>query len=109
MITPMTNYFSSAYDKYIDGGDDENTASDKALVDTLTYIPVFKHDSVLVCQKSYSYFEQLFSDESIMDLWNNCYGRVYPEKGYTSGITAFKAAAFTGTHIKKRCSKCYLH
>lgn len=36
---------------------------------------------------------------NIMDLWNNCYGRAYPDKGYTNGVLAFKYAAFTAKEL----------
>lgn len=99
MITPMLNHFESAYDEYIADGYSENTASNKALADTIVYMPVFKYDSVCVIEASYNFFDYFFTDESIMDFWNNCYGRAYPEKGYSSGITAFRYSAFTAREL----------
>lgn len=99
MITPMLNHFEAAYDEYIEDGYTENEASSNALADTVLYIPVFKYDSVCVIEASYAFFDYFFSDESIMDFWNNCYGRAYPEKGYTSGVSAFRYAAFTADEL----------
>lgn len=50
-------------------------------------------------ESSYSFFKSFFSDESIMDFWNNCFGRVYPEKGYNDAVTAFDYAAFTADEL----------
>lgn len=99
MIKPMLNYFESKYDKYIADGYSENDASSKALADTIVYMPVFKYDAVCVIEASYDFFKKFFSEESIMDLWNNCYGRAYPEKGYTNAVNAFNYAAFTKGEI----------
>lgn len=99
MIEPMLNHFESAYDEYIADGYNENDASSKALADTIVYMPIFKYDAVCVIEASYDFFKYFFSEESIMDFWNNCYGRAYPEKGYTSAVAAFNYSAFTADEL----------
>lgn len=99
IINPMLNHFESAYNEYIAKGYSESNASNKALADTIVYIPVFKYDAVSIMESSYSFFKSFFSDESIMDFWNNCFGRVYPEKGYNDAVTAFDYAAFTADEL----------
>ena len=94
MITPMLNCYEDAYNKYIGKGYSENSASNKAIAETITYIPEFKYDAVCIMEKSYEFFEKFFTNDCIMDLWNNCYGRAYPEKGYTDEVKAFKESAF---------------
>lgn len=99
MITPMLKAYKQSYDKYIGKGYSEKNASDKALADTIVYMPEFKYDAVSVMKSSYSFFKSFFSAESIMDLWNNCYGRAYPAKGYTSDVNAFRYSAFTAKEL----------
>lgn len=69
------------------------------MAEPLDYIAVFKDDAVSIIRSSYDYFKSFFTDESIMDFYNNCYGRAYPEKGYTSDIDAFKYSAFTAKEL----------
>ena len=95
MINPMLTYHERMYNQYIQEGYSENEAANKALAKTVFYIPQFKYDTVCIMQASYDFFNGFFTDESKMDFWNNCYGRAYPEKGYTSGVVAFRYSAFT--------------
>lgn len=99
MITPMLNHFNSLKANYQSKGYAEKDASDKAMAETLVYTASFKRDAVRIIKSSYDYFKSFFTNESIMDFYNNCYGRSYPEKGYTSDIDAFRYSAFTAKEL----------
>lgn len=99
MIDPMINHFEADYDDYIAAGYSQNDASSQALADTIVYMPVFKYDAVSIMQSSYAFYDSFFTDESLMDFWNNCYGRAYPERGYTSAVTAYNYSAFTANEL----------
>lgn len=99
MITPMLNHYKKEYNNFIDSGCSGDEASQRALANTVLYIPDFKYLSVTVMKKNYNYFNSMFSNDCIMDFWNNCYGRAYVQKGYSSGITAFAAAKNAGELI----------
>lgn len=92
LINPLERYFDEAYENYLSDGYSSDEASNKAFTDTVFNIPAFKYETVLLLQSSYSFFTSFFTDECIMDFWNNCYGRSYVEKGYSDGVSAFRAA-----------------
>lgn len=98
MINTMLNTYESAYDDYIAEGYTDKRASDKALADTIVYMPQFKYDAVSIMKASRKFFESFFSDESMMDFWNNCYGRAYLESQYTAE-SAFRHSAFTAKEL----------
>lgn len=100
MITPILNHYDNRYQYYIGRGYSDSNASDYAFSDTVSYIPVFKSDAVWLCQSSLSFFEGFFSLETMMDFWNNCYGRAYPAKGYSSGLSAFQASRNAGEIVE---------
>ena len=93
MINPMLDYCQEKYDEYIAEGYSEQFASANSMADTILYMPIFKYNFVAFMEVSYDLFDDFFSDDCIMDLWNNCYGRSYPEKGYTDAGAAFEVAA----------------
>lgn len=98
MINDMTNYFESCYDDYVADGYSDKDASDKALADTILYMPRFKYDSVSIMEASFDYFDYYFSDDSMMDFWNNCYGRAYTTPQYTAE-SAYRYSAFTAKEL----------
>lgn len=95
MIEPMLSAYGEFFRINYNKGIPADKSAELALAETLVYIPVFKSHMVPKMQASYQVFDQFFSDESKMDFWNNCYGRAYPEKGYTSAVSAFRYSAFT--------------
>lgn len=98
MINVMLNTYESAYNDYIAKGYTDKRASDKALADAIIYMPQFKYDAVSIMKASREFFESFFSDESMMDFWNNCYGRAYLEPQYTAE-SAFRHSAFTAKEL----------
>lgn len=101
MLTPMTNYYDSMYDDYIDEGYSKSTAANKALASTIIYIPEFKSYMVAICEKSYKSFKSFFSDAYIMDFHNNCWGRAYADTYTYSYSKAFDKALKNEEIIKK--------
>lgn len=99
MINSMLNAYDGYYNKYLKEGMSEDAASSNALKSTVLYMPVFKYDSVTYMQSSYEFFKSFFSAESVMDFWNNCYGRAYPEKGYPDAVKAFSYAGFIANEL----------
>jgi hypothetical protein len=77
MINPMISHFDDKYEEYSSQG--LSNAADKALADTINYIPTYKYYAIKVCKKSYGYFKSEFDDSNIMDLHNNCFGRAYSQ------------------------------
>ncbi len=99
MINPMINHYNSEYEDRIAAGESESDASSGALADTILYIPEFKYLSTILTQDSYEFFQSLFSDDNIMDFWNNCYGRAYAAENYSSASAAYTAAKNAGELI----------
>lgn len=99
MVVPMTNYYDSSYSDRIAAGETEHDASSGALVDTMFYIPEFKYIATTIMPQSYEFFCSFFDSDNIMDFWNNCYGRAYGERSYSSAISAYTAAKNAGELI----------
>lgn len=75
LLDPMTNYFDARYNEYV--GQGYSDAGNRALTDTVLYIPTAKYHMVSLCKGSYNFFKSFFDESNIMDLHNNCWGRAY--------------------------------
>lgn len=97
MITPMLTHYESTYEELLDEGYTSDEASTTALADTVASKPDHKYMSVILLQDSFETFSNYFSDDNIMDFWNNCYGRAYAEDGsYDNAVEAYEAACEAG-------------
>jgi len=93
LLKPVLNNYDKKYDEYIKDGYSEQKAASNALADTIIFIPYIKDMTVRACKKSYDFFKSIFSEDEIMDLHNNCYGRAYAsEYPRYSALDAFNHA-----------------
>lgn len=89
-------YAETKYDEYISNGYPSSTAA--------TYAYAYAYDmrvyAYALCEYSQNTFNNMFTDDSIRDLWNNCYGRAYAEDyGSLYFSSAFSAAINAGELI----------
>lgn len=109
MIDPMITHYNLEYNDRINAGYSESDASSGALVDTILYIPEFKYLTVTLMENSYDFFAAMFSNDCIMDFWNNCYGRAYAQENYSSAVAAYTAAKNAGELILSSSNVSYNH
>ena len=95
-------YHDNRYQMYLNSGYSEGEAKSKAKEDTNAFIPYSKELYVSVFEDNYETFKDFWNDNSYyMDLWNNCYGRAYPEKGYDDYETAFQDCTETVVRVEE--------
>lgn len=87
LIDPVLKIYEQKYTLYISQGKTVSKAAAAALVDALAYAPNAKSSVISQVRNNYSKFKTFFTNDNIMDLVNNCYGRAaYPAKSYFSGF-----------------------
>lgn len=100
LIDVVVKKYDEKYNEYRRAGQSERSAASNALADAIIFIPYIKYNTVRVCQSSYDFFRGIFSDDDIMDLHNNCYGRAYASNypSYTA-LSAFNLSRQRGELI----------
>lgn len=96
-IAPQS--FEVYYNYYIGEGKTETDAIKAAADATINEMFEYKRTTINKMQEDKEEFFRFFDNSSIMDLWNNCYGRAYVERGYSTAAEAFAAALEDGTII----------
>ncbi|WP_246861331.1 DNRLRE domain-containing protein [Bacillus sp. REN3] len=98
LINPSTSYYTKKYNEYRSKGYSQKTSADKALGNTINWIPVAKSQYITLCKSNFQFFKLFFDKSNIMDFNNNYWGRNY-SGSYTSYDTAFSAARNRGVLI----------
>lgn len=90
----LLDYAEEVYQDYIDDGFSTTNAAQLSY----GYAYDMREYCYALCGASQDYFTLIFTDDSIRDLWNNCYGRAYATE-YSSYVTAFNVANNVGELI----------
>lgn len=105
LLNPLTNYYDSQYQSYLNEGYASNQSAVWAFSDAINYIPIMKSQLVVYCKNGYSFFSGLMSSGNIMDFMNNFEGRYYALGDSTSNCKgAFDRAISAGVIIKSESS-----
>lgn len=94
-------YFNIYYSSIVSGTIDSSVILNMATADADDYIVAFRDSTIATCKKSYDNFVAVFNQKSsIMDLWNNYYGRLYARNyGSLDAGDAYNLAVSNGVII----------
>ena len=95
-------YHDNRYQMYLNSGYSEERLNLKPRKTQTPLFPTAKSFIFRFFEDHYETFKDFWNDNSYyMDLWNNCYGRAYPEKGYDDYEAAFQDCTETVVRVEE--------
>ena len=100
-------YYDAVQEYILMPGVSAATAVVLAYTDAMEYAVELRDTHIALCAGDFSYFQDVFEDVAVRDLWNNCYGRAYADEYSYSYDTAFSVANANGELINSDSAVSY--